>query len=187
MYIRETDIPTSFAESRDWFELFFDDVFAPPKLFNLVIQWLVTRLKNSDTGIDFVVQSEPTCRPQTPCRSILPTLECLGAVPAPTSFLVPCWFQVILTSWGIGTPVDTNCEVRRWHALVSASSPHRCAHRFTWCTSSLASSGLQRSMVSATESHFRVGTIFHRTSDGRITAFSGFRPSQETIGERRAK
>ena len=40
VYIRETDIPTSFAESRDWFELFFDDVFAPPKLFNIVIQWV---------------------------------------------------------------------------------------------------------------------------------------------------
>lgn len=41
VYIKEVDIPTSFAESRDWFELFFDDVFAPPKLFNIVIQWLV--------------------------------------------------------------------------------------------------------------------------------------------------
>ena len=43
VYIKEVDIPTSFAESRDWFELFFDDVFAPPKLFNIVIQWLVPR------------------------------------------------------------------------------------------------------------------------------------------------
>ena len=43
VYIKEVDILTSFAESRDWFELFFDDVFAPPKLFNIVIQWLVPR------------------------------------------------------------------------------------------------------------------------------------------------
>ena len=43
VYIKEVDIPTSFAESRDWFELFFDDVFAPPKLFNIVIQWLAPR------------------------------------------------------------------------------------------------------------------------------------------------
>ena len=43
VYIKDVDIPTSFAESRDWFELFFDDVFAPPKLFNIVIQWLAPR------------------------------------------------------------------------------------------------------------------------------------------------
>lgn len=44
VYIKDADIPTSFAESRDWFELFFDDIFAPPKLFNIVIQWLAPGL-----------------------------------------------------------------------------------------------------------------------------------------------
>ncbi|CAE7908121.1 unnamed protein product [Symbiodinium necroappetens] len=41
VYIRDTTLPTAFKGSRDWFELFYDDVFAPPKLFNFVIQWLV--------------------------------------------------------------------------------------------------------------------------------------------------
>eukprot|EP00439_Symbiodinium_sp_Y106_P033748 s3696_g4.t1 len=41
VYIRDTTLQTAFKGSRDWFELFYDDVFAPPKLFNFVIQWLV--------------------------------------------------------------------------------------------------------------------------------------------------
>ena len=41
VYIRDTTLQTAFNGSRDWFELFYDDVFAPPKLFNFVIQWLV--------------------------------------------------------------------------------------------------------------------------------------------------
>ena len=48
VYIKDADIPTSFAESRDWFELFFDDIFAPPKLFNIVIQWLAPGLMICD-------------------------------------------------------------------------------------------------------------------------------------------
>lgn len=48
VYIKDADIPTSFAESRDWFELFFDDIFAPPKLFNIVIQWLAPGLTICD-------------------------------------------------------------------------------------------------------------------------------------------
>ena len=42
VYIRDTTLQTAFHGSRDWFELFYDDVFAPPKLFNFVIQWLVS-------------------------------------------------------------------------------------------------------------------------------------------------
>ncbi|CAE8645650.1 unnamed protein product, partial [Polarella glacialis] len=38
--VRDADIPSSFLQSRDWFHLFYDDAFCPPKFFHLVVQWI---------------------------------------------------------------------------------------------------------------------------------------------------
>jgi len=38
--VRDMSLETSFEKSRDWFELFYDDNYSPPKMFHLVIQWI---------------------------------------------------------------------------------------------------------------------------------------------------
>lgn len=39
--IRFSTLPSAFPESRDWFEVFHDDAFVPPKLFTFTVQWMV--------------------------------------------------------------------------------------------------------------------------------------------------
>eukprot|EP00932_Pfiesteria_piscicida_P017928 SRR837773.4803.p1 GENE.SRR837773.4803~~SRR837773.4803.p1 ORF type:complete len:295 (-),score=35.21 SRR837773.4803:226-1050(-) len=34
-------IPSAHSQSRDWFELFYDSMFSPPKAFVVVLQWMV--------------------------------------------------------------------------------------------------------------------------------------------------
>ncbi|CAK0794092.1 unnamed protein product, partial [Prorocentrum cordatum] len=41
VYVRDLDVPSSFPNSRDWFELFQGDAYTPPKFFHLVLQWIV--------------------------------------------------------------------------------------------------------------------------------------------------
>lgn len=41
VYASEMKIDSSFKESRDWLELFYDSRFAPPKLFHIMMQWIV--------------------------------------------------------------------------------------------------------------------------------------------------
>ena len=38
--VRSMQIDSQFATSRDWFELFYDSRYAPPKFFHLVMQWM---------------------------------------------------------------------------------------------------------------------------------------------------
>eukprot|EP00931_Biecheleriopsis_adriatica_P004944 TRINITY_DN106528_c0_g1_i1.p1 TRINITY_DN106528_c0_g1~~TRINITY_DN106528_c0_g1_i1.p1 ORF type:complete len:1275 (+),score=282.41 TRINITY_DN106528_c0_g1_i1:79-3825(+) len=38
--VRQSNFPSSFAQSRDWFQLFYDDNFCPPKFFHLVVEWI---------------------------------------------------------------------------------------------------------------------------------------------------
>eukprot|EP00929_Paragymnodinium_shiwhaense_P115061 TRINITY_DN8366_c0_g1_i1.p1 TRINITY_DN8366_c0_g1~~TRINITY_DN8366_c0_g1_i1.p1 ORF type:complete len:1302 (-),score=320.47 TRINITY_DN8366_c0_g1_i1:377-4282(-) len=41
VYARSMDIPSAFRESRDWFELFYDNIYSPPRPFVFVLQWIV--------------------------------------------------------------------------------------------------------------------------------------------------
>lgn len=41
IFVRDMPIMSAFPESRDWFELFYDHKYIPPKLFHLVLQWIV--------------------------------------------------------------------------------------------------------------------------------------------------
>jgi len=39
--IRNVSIASSFNESRDWFDIFYDHLYAPPRCFIMVLQWIV--------------------------------------------------------------------------------------------------------------------------------------------------
>uniref|UniRef100_A0A7S4W338 Vacuolar membrane-associated protein Iml1 N-terminal domain-containing protein n=1 Tax=Alexandrium monilatum TaxID=311494 RepID=A0A7S4W338_9DINO len=41
VYTRDMGVPSAHPRSRDWFEVFYDSQFSPPKPFILVLQWLV--------------------------------------------------------------------------------------------------------------------------------------------------
>ena len=38
--VREAELETSFQQSRDWFGIFYDDVYSPPKSFHMVVEWI---------------------------------------------------------------------------------------------------------------------------------------------------
>eukprot|EP00928_Gymnodinium_smaydae_P073823 TRINITY_DN5694_c0_g4_i1.p1 TRINITY_DN5694_c0_g4~~TRINITY_DN5694_c0_g4_i1.p1 ORF type:complete len:1354 (-),score=237.18 TRINITY_DN5694_c0_g4_i1:350-4411(-) len=41
VFVRDMGIETAFERSRDWFQLFYDNAFVPPKFFHLALQWIV--------------------------------------------------------------------------------------------------------------------------------------------------
>lgn len=41
VYVRDMNIESAFTSSRDWFEIFYDHIFVPPKLFLFGLQWVV--------------------------------------------------------------------------------------------------------------------------------------------------
>eukprot|EP00435_Cladocopium_sp_Y103_P064584 s563_g26.t1 len=38
--VRGAELETSFHQSRDWFGIFYDDVYSPPKSFHMVVEWI---------------------------------------------------------------------------------------------------------------------------------------------------
>lgn len=51
VFVKDMNVPSAFPKSRDWFEMFFDDNYSPPKLFHLVVQWIVC---SSNHMVNFV-------------------------------------------------------------------------------------------------------------------------------------